>query len=297
MERSTPPPGSHRVLANSDCIMCAPTDASRACSRVLSKTATSLVLQGDRAHDAGVGYAALVMPPVTSHRRLGAGAAAVVVLALVGSWLGHTLEYLRVDGGAGMERALLAGVHAYMLPAGILLALAAALAGVRCRHAWLVLGRRLDRARAALRGLARGERVVPSTLAPAATEVSAPAGLLALWLPLGAAQVAIYLVQENLEAVLAGAPGPGIGPVTGVHWAAAALQLGVALVLAAGLLAVGRLLRRRARTIERVERLLRLLWDRLLHGRRSPRGARAWRRAPVERFGHQLWSRPPPALR
>ena len=236
------------------------------------------------------------MPPVTSPRRPSAGAAAVVLLALVGSWLGHTLEYLRVDGGAGMERALLAGVHAYMLPAGLLLALAAALAGVRCRHAWLVLGRRLDRARAALRGLARGERVAPSTLAPAA-EVSAPAGLLALWLPLGAAQVAIYLVQENLEAVLAGAPASGIGPVAGVHWAAVALQLGVALVLATGLLAVGRLLRRRVRTIERVERLLRLLWDRLLHGRRSPRGARAWRPAPVERFGHQLWSRPPPALR
>jgi len=264
--------------------------------RVLSKTATSLVLQGDRAHDAGVGYAALVMPPVTSRRRPSAGAAAVVFLALVGAWLGHTLEYLRVEGGPGVERALLAGVHAYMLPVGVLLAVGAALAGVRCRHAWLVLGRRLDRARASLRGLARGERVAPSTLAPAA-EVSAPAGLLAFWLPLGAAQLALYLAQENLEAVLGGAAAPGLGPVTGVHRAAAALQLGVALVLAAGLLAVGRLLRRRVHTIARVERLLRLLWDRLLHGRRSPRGARAWRPAPVERFGHQLWSRPPPALR
>src|SRR4029077_1888868 len=104
--------------------------------------------------------------------------------------------------------------------------------------------RRAGGPRAAPRGLPRGERVAPSTLAPAA-EVSAPAGLLAFWLPLGAAQLALYLAQENLEAVLGGAAAPGLGPVTGVHRAAAALQLGVALVLAAGLLAVGRLLRRR----------------------------------------------------
>jgi len=32
------------------------------------------------------------------------------------------LEQLRVDGGAGMERSLLAGVHAYMVPTGGLLA-------------------------------------------------------------------------------------------------------------------------------------------------------------------------------
>ena len=236
------------------------------------------------------------MPPVTSHRRLRAGAAALVLLALVGSWLGHTLEYLRVDGGPGMERALLAGVHAYMLPAGVLLALAAALAGVRCRRAWLVLGRRLDRARAALRGLPRGERVAPTAPGPA-TAVSVPAGLLALWLPLGAAQVALYLVQENLEAVLGGAPAPWIGPVAGVHGGAPALQFAVALVLAALVLAVGRLLHRRHRTVERVERLLCLLWERLHRGGRAPGRARAWRPTPVERFGHQLWSRPPPALR
>src|SRR5207253_1324120 len=157
-----------------------------------------------------------------------AGAAGAAMLAaLIGSWLGHTLEYLRVDGGAGMERSLLAGVHAYMVPTGGLLALAAALAGARCRRAWLLLGRRLDRARGALRRLVRGERIAPS--APGrAPAVSAPAGLLALWLPLGAAQIALYLAQENLEAMLAGAPAPGPGPIVGAHWAAAAVQLGVA---------------------------------------------------------------------
>jgi hypothetical protein len=237
------------------------------------------------------------MPPVTPPRRLAAGAAgAVVLMALVGSWLGHTLEYLRVDGGAGMGRSLLTGVHAYMLPAGGLLALAAARAGVRCWRAWLVLGRRLDRARAALRRLTRGERVDLATSTPAVA-VSAPAGLLALWLPLAAAQVTVYLAQENLETVLAGGPAPGLSPVAGIHWAAAAVQAGVALLLAAGLLAAGRLLRGRATTVERCERLLRALWERLLHGPRVPRGARRAAPTPVERFGRQLWGRPPPAFR
>jgi hypothetical protein len=237
------------------------------------------------------------MPPVTPPRRLAASAAGAAVLAaLAGSWLGHTLEYLRVDGGAGLGGSLVAGAHAYMLPAGAMLALAAALAGARCWRGWLALGRRLDGAREALRRIARGERVDPST-PPAAVALSAPAGLFALWLPLAAAQVTLYLAQENLETLLAGGPAAGLSPVIGVHWAASAVQLGVALLLACGLLGAGRLLHDRARSVERCERLVRALWERLVHGPRQPRGARRTAPTPVERFGRQLWSRPPPVLR
>ena len=57
-------------------------------------------------------------------------------MALVGAWLGHTLEYLRVVVGAGPGRSALAGVHAYMLPVGVLLALAAGQRPKRRRRAW-----------------------------------------------------------------------------------------------------------------------------------------------------------------
>ncbi|HEY0409059.1 MAG TPA: hypothetical protein VGE42_02215 [Candidatus Dormibacteraeota bacterium] len=57
-------------------------------------------------------------------------------MALVGAWLGHTLEYLRVVVGAGPGRSAFAGVHAYMLPVGVLLALAAGQRPKRRRRAW-----------------------------------------------------------------------------------------------------------------------------------------------------------------
>jgi hypothetical protein len=118
----------------------------------------------------------------------------------------------------------------------------------------------------------------------------------ALWLPLGTAQVGLHLAQENLESILAGGRAAGLGPVLGVHWAAAALQLGVALVLAAALLLAGRLLAGRARALERCERLLRTLWERRRGGGGVPRGTRPCLGPPVERFGRQLWSRPPPIV-
>ena len=219
-------------------------------------------------------------------------------MALVGAWLGHTLEYLRVVAGAGPGRSALAGAHAYMLPVGVLLALAAAAAGAGCWGAWLGLGRRLDRARAGLVRAWRGGRPGPGPAPPpgrATPTVSPPARLAALWLPLGIAQVGLYLAQENLESILAGGRAAGLGPLLGVHWAAAALQLGVALVLAAALLLAGRLLAGRACALERCERLLRTLWGRR-GGGGVPRGARPCLDPPVERLGRQLWSRPPPSV-
>jgi hypothetical protein len=264
-----------------------------------AKAATPVAAQGELGPSMrrAVGYAWAQMHRATPPRRLAAGAAgAFVLVALVGAWLGHTLEYLRVVAGAGPGRSALAGVHAYMLPAGVLLALAAAAAGAGCWGAWLGLGRRLDRARAGLVHAWRGGGPGPAAPPGRATRaVSPPARLLALWLPLGAAQVGLHLAQENVESILAGGRAAGLGPLLGVHWAAGALQLGVALVLAAALLLAGRLLAGRVRALERCERLLRTLWERR-RGGGVPRGARPCLDPPVERFGRQLWSRPPPAL-
>jgi hypothetical protein len=131
---------------------------------------------------------------------------------------------------------------------------------------------------------------------PSRPPVSLPARLLALWLPLAAVQVGLYLGQENLESALAGVGAAGLRPLLGVHAAAAAVQIAVALVLAAALLLAGRLLRARARDLEGCERLLRALWVRLHRGARTPAGARLRLAPPADRFGRQLWSRPPPTL-
>jgi hypothetical protein len=229
----------------------------------------------------------------TSPRRFAAGAA--VFVALVGAWLGHTLEYMRVVGTAGLDRSLRSGAHSYMLPVGVLLALFAALAGAGCWQAWLRLGRRLDGARAALLRAWRGGRAHADP-AHTTASVSLPARLVALWLPLGAIQIALYLTQENLEAMVSHTTAPGLRPLLGVHLAASAVQLGVALVLAAALLLAGRRLVGRTRELERCERLLRVLWLRRAHGADAPRRARRCSPSPVERFGRQLWSRPPPAF-
>ena len=227
-------------------------------------------------------------------RRHAAAAAAVVVAALLGAWLGHTLEYLRVGGAPGLGTALAAGVHVYMLPLGVLLVLAAAAGAAAGHRAWLGLGLRLDTTRAALFRALRGH--APGPAFAAGPVVSVPGRLLALWLPLGAVQIALYLGQENLETLLAGRPAAGLAPLLGAHRAAAGVQLAVALVLAAALLLAGRLLAGRARELARCVRLLRVLaWSRRCAGD-APAAPILHLPAPVERFGRQLWSRPPPLV-
>lgn len=231
----------------------------------------------------------------TPPRRVAAGAAgAFVLLALLGAWAGHTLEYLRMVGGAGPGPRGLGGAHVYMVPLGALLALAAAAAAAGCWRAWLGLGRRLDRARAGLARAWRGGRTAPAPTGPV-PRVSPPARLVALWLPLGAAQVTLYLVQENLESILAGGGPAGAGPLLGIHRAATAIHAAVALVLAAAMLAAGRLLARRAGVLAGCERLLRVLWSPRRAAAGLPGRARPRLGPPVDRFGRQLWCRPPPA--
>jgi hypothetical protein len=110
------------------------------------------------------------------------------------------------------------------------------------------------------------------------------------------AQLCLYLIQENVEALPAGLPAPGLGAITGVHWAVAIVHLCVALVLAAAVRVVQRRMDRVAAAVARVEALVRRLAGR--HRLRAPAPPARCRRAagsPLERLGGHLWRRPPPA--
>src|SRR5258708_3583190 len=125
----------------------------------------------------------------------------VAVLALFGTWIGHSLEYLRVGGRAGLRAELVGSVHVYMLPVG------AMLIGLAAAGGWGGGGA----------GRARGRGPAPPRAAPAAPlraprGAAAPAGVApsfaarwgALALLLAGLQVGLYVVQENLEAAAAG---------------------------------------------------------------------------------------------
>jgi hypothetical protein len=228
-------------------------------------------------------------------RRLRLTATFGVLLALIGVWLGHTVEYVRVWGTAGIDRALAGPAHAYMIPVGVMLAVAAALAARRAWSVWQSLASRLDRAARQLRLALRGGRPEPAP-APGLAGVtpSWQARILTLAGALAVIQVAVYVLQENLEAVAMHQPAPGLGAITGVHWAAALIQLDVALLLLAAAVTLLRRLRIRVAAIISVESVLRLL-SATLRPEPVPRPRAARLTAPLdERIGHCLWSRPPP---
>src|SRR5437899_418822 len=96
------------------------------------------------------------MIPPASPRRLRLAALGGVLLALIGVWLGHTMEYARLRGAGEAGASMLGALHAYMLPVGMLLALVAAAGAVRGLRLWLGLGRRLRVLRVALASALRG---------------------------------------------------------------------------------------------------------------------------------------------
>jgi hypothetical protein len=231
---------------------------------------------------------------VIQQRRARVAASGGVLLALVGLFIGHTLEYLRVWGPAGVVASMTNPVHAYMLPvAGVLVALSAVFA-FRLARAWRALNHRLD---GAVAGIGRIWRGRPE----GDTEVSAPrstAGtrLVAIWLPLAAAQIALYVVQENIEAVARSQPAPGLGAVTGIHWAAPIVHLYVSLLLACTVRICQILFHRREVTVERAEALLRAITRRLRARAVVTTRPAARSVSPFDRLGRHLWRRPPPLL-
>ncbi|HEV3123948.1 MAG TPA: hypothetical protein VG266_05155 [Candidatus Dormibacteraeota bacterium] len=220
----------------------------------------------------------------------------VVALAFAGVWVGHTLEYARVAGSAGLSAVWRGPVHGYMLPVGVALTIAALIAGTGLVRAWLSLGQRLDRVRASIAAAWRGR---PVGATPAAADTSTPSStsrVLALWGTLAVLQLSLYVLQENLEAMSAEVRPPGLGSVSGVHWAAPLVHAAVALVLAASVVVITRAMASRRRILAACENLLRALVG--SPGRQLavlPR-AQACERTPLERFGRHIWSRPPPHL-
>ncbi|MBV8195931.1 MAG: hypothetical protein JOY80_10440 [Candidatus Dormibacteraeota bacterium] len=231
--------------------------------------------------------------PHSNHRRLVVGGG--VALALLGLWLGHTIEYVRVWGTAGLDAELFGSVHAYMLPLAAGLGLVGALLGLRLWQVWTALGRRLDAAQGAVWALLRGRPVAVREPMDAASPPSFWAGVLVAWPALAVLQIALYLFQENVEAVAAHVPAPGLGAITGVHALAPAVHAGVALALVLVVAAVARLVRRRGHVVAAVEAiaraLLRALTSRVPELRIPPS---RHLRAPLQLIGLRLQQRPPP---
>jgi hypothetical protein len=196
--------------------------------------------------------AAVTLSPMPNGMSLRLRVTSLVVLALAGTWLGHGVEYGLVAGWRGIALGLWGPLHSYMLPAAVLLVLAAFVAALR-----LAAVARAARCRARLlwqhlkRGVRCGAAVAPRPEAPAEPHP------LVLSLALGLAQTGLYLIQENVEAVVAGAPPPGLDAVGGAHWAAPLVQVAVAGWLTLGWLAVVRGVRRRTDAVQRVEEVLR----------------------------------------
>ena len=230
-----------------------------------------------------------------AHRHTRVAASGSVLLAFIGLWVGHTLEYLRVWGGAGLVGSMANPVHAYMLPLATALVVLSALFALRLRRAWHALNTRLERGVAMLRRVWRG-RIERVPDAPHRTS-SPSARLVAIWLPLAAAQIGLYVIQENIEAIARAQPAPGFGAITGIHWAAPLVHLYVSLMLACGTRICQVLLQRRAVVVERIEAFVRAAVQR----RRDVPISIAVPvefDAPslVETLGRDLWRRPPPLL-
>lgn len=226
-------------------------------------------------------------------RQIRVAASGGVLLALLGLFIGHTLEYLRVWGAAGVVASMTNPVHAYMLPVGGVLVVLSAVFALRLRRAWRALNHRLDNAVASLHRIWRGGSEAVAEQGPRS---SPGARLVAIWLPLAAAQIVLYLVQENVEAVASSRPAPGLGAITGIHWAAPFVHLYVALLLACVVRICQVLLRRREVVVERIEALVRAMVRRRHTDAPRVDGARTRSVSPFERVGLHLRRRPPPLL-
>ena len=222
------------------------------------------------------------------HRCTAGGA---VLLPFVGVWLGHSAEYWRVHGVDGLSSGVVGSVHGYMLAAGALLSLLAAVAGVRGLQAWQTLGRRLRAARDAVASAGRGRPVAAAP--PERGGASLGSGSLLCWL--APVQVALYVVQENVEAWRAGAPAPGMTAVTGLHWAAPLVHVAVAAWLAIAVVVIHRVLGRRRSAVAAWQRLARVLVTALRRAESALLPRFAAIPSPLDRWQVQLFRRPPPA--
>jgi hypothetical protein len=234
----------------------------------------------------------------------------VVLAALIGAWLGHLLEYIRVAGLRAGVGSVTTSVHLYLLPAGLGLVAGAIAVGTVATWAWVGLARRLAAARWALK---RGHRARPAPGAATGTAERLPTlpaanrtarllappgrspvgGVASLWVLLTLLQVTIWVVQENVELSASRLPMPGAGVLGGVHALAPAVQAGVALGLAALIVGLQHRFARRVRQVRAHERLLARRWPPVVIFVPVELVTRST--TPLERWGAQRWPRPPPA--
>ena len=220
--------------------------------------------------------------------RVAVGPAGLVAITLAGTWIGHTLEYLRVWGFAGAGHSMAASVHAYMEPTGAgLLAL-----GLLGFLSTARLARRLERRLRCIRATSVGQDGSMRSVEPGADFPSRSLSLPTLLVTVWAGQCGLYLLQENIEASAAGRHLPGLGALGGVHALAAVVHLIVAATLVGALWLARRRVTRLADAIQRALERLRSHITVAPAGPRPPR--RAW--TPLDRWGTQRWSRPPPAV-
>jgi hypothetical protein len=105
-------------------------------------------------------------------------------------------------------------------------------------------------------------------------------------------QLVLWVVEENVEIHLTGAPTPGLSVLWGAHVLAPLVHLAVAAALAIGIWIL-------LRPVTELTRALRAIVDARTPSRARPpaaapvRSTRTW--TPSERWGRHLWSRPPPA--
>ena len=217
------------------------------------------------------------------------GGPAFVVLSLVGLWVGHTIQYAIGHGTAGLGPMLGGSAHLYLVPVGALLATIVFAASVGWARALAEAERRL----AGVRGALTGQRVSATDLEPAPSAIAFQP--LRLWLMLAGSGIALYVFQENTEAGRVHLPTPGLAVLTGRHWTAIPVFCLVALVLVA---IVGVCQAKAADVISHlsmeVERLHALVRATLAVAP-LPHPALRAASTPLERWGRQLWARPPPA--
>jgi hypothetical protein len=207
----------------------------------------------------------------------------IALVVVAAAWLSHMAEYLRVYGWNSFGSAASRQVHTYMGPVGIALLLLA-MAGVQVG---LRSFRRLERR---LVGLTNGS-VDPAAPSPRVRRFEVPlVSLLSLvWM----LQVALYIVQENAELQARHISQPVLGVVTGTHAWAPLVHLVVAAALIAVVWLAHRPLAELAELVRQVVAWLVATGRRALSATSPVATVRSW--TPAERFGGQLWSRPPPA--
>lgn len=204
---------------------------------------------------------------------------AFVVLAVVGTWLGHAIEYSRVAGLRGLVDGLAGPLHTYMVPAGAVIAVLTfcvasefALAARRMRQRRSELQTHLTDA---LRGRRKElARALPPASAPQLSGRAILAALTSL-------QLILYVLQENIEAAAAGASTPGFGAVTGTHWAAPLVHFAVAGLLSLIVVGVRRGFAARLRAIATLSSVLDVLLRLLRASTAQPRPSTATAATPA----------------